>query len=137
MKSHLYHIQLNIDFANRDFYKELMEFMGWSVIFEKPESTIGFRSETNGDLWFIHADHQEDTDYDARGMNHIAIRVENQADINQIQAHLESNGVKMLFGTPLHRPEFASKEGETYYQIMFESPDKILWEIVYIGAKCG
>ncbi len=41
----------------------------------------------------------------------------------------------MLFGTPKHRVEFADSPKETYYQIMFESPDKILFEIVYKGEK--
>ena len=26
-------------------------------------------------------------------------------------------------------------ESETYYQVMFESPDKVLFEVVYTGAK--
>lgn len=41
----------------------------------------------------------------------------------------------MIFDTPRHRPEFASNESETYYQIIFETPDKVQVEIVYIGAK--
>jgi hypothetical protein len=40
----------------------------------------------------------------------------------------------MLFETPRHRPEFSS-EDSTYYQIMFESPDRILLEFVYTGPK--
>jgi hypothetical protein len=34
-----------------------------------------------------------------------------------------------------HRPEFASSEAGTYYQVMFRSPDGILFELVYIGPR--
>ncbi len=34
---------------------------------------------------------------------------------------------------PHHRPEFAMNEKYTYYQVMFETPDRILFEIVYMG----
>ena len=135
MNSHLYHVQINIDHSNVDFYKNLLKFMGWEVIFEKPNSVIGFKSHTSGDLWFVQADHLETTDYDAKGMNHISLRVDIQEDINALKDFLESKGTKMLFDTPKHRPEFSDNKNETYYQIMFESPDKILWEVVYIGKK--
>jgi hypothetical protein len=52
MKSYFYHTQINIDYKkNIQFYKDFMEFLGWSVIFAN-EDTAGFRSGTNGDLWF-------------------------------------------------------------------------------------
>jgi hypothetical protein len=31
-----------------------------------------------------------------------------------------------------HRPEFAQGEDQTYYQVMFASPDRILLEVVYV-----
>jgi hypothetical protein len=39
----------------------------------------------------------------------------------------------MLFDTPRHRPDFSQSPDHTYYQIMFESPDRILFEVVYTG----
>jgi hypothetical protein len=48
-------------------------------------------------------------------------------------AYLTARGVAPLFNTPCHRPEFARDEQSTYYQVMFETPDRILIEIVYIG----
>lgn len=134
MKSYFYHLQINIDFQNIAFYKGLMEFMGWNVIFEEDE-VIGYKSGTNGDLWFVQANHNQTSDYDTTGVNHISIRVEKMSDIDEAKSYLEENNVKMLFDIPRHRPEFTSKDNETYYQIMFESPDKILLEIVYIGSK--
>lgn len=134
MKSHLYHLQINIDFKNVSFYKSLMEFIGWKVIFEE-KNVVGYRSGTSGDVWFVKTGKNKTVDYDAKGVNHISFRVDKITDVDKVKDHLEKNKVKMLFDTPRHRPEFSSSEKETYYQIMFESPDKILFEVVYIGPK--
>ncbi len=134
MKSYLYHLQINIDFQNVSFYRELLAFMGWSVIFEDT-NTAGYKSGANGDLWFVKAEHNETSDYDAKGVNHISLRVDQMDDVDKVKNYLEKNNIAMLFDTPRHRPEFASNENETYYQIMFESPDKILLEVVFIGPK--
>lgn len=134
MKSSLYHLQINIDFKNLDFYKKVLTFMGWSVIFEDKDVS-GFTSGAGGDLWFIQAENNQLPNYDAIGVNHVALRVNSVADVDQVKDYLEKTGIKMLFGTPRHRPEFAESDTETYYQIMFESPDRILFEIVYIGPS--
>lgn len=134
MKSHLYHLQINIDFQNREFYKGLLEFMGWEMIFENDE-VFGYTSASSGDMWFVKANNNQENDYDAKGVNHISLRVSATADVDRVKDFLESDGVKMMFDTPKHRPEFASSESETYYQIMFESPDKVLFEVVYLGEK--
>lgn len=134
MKSHLYHLQINIDYAHIAFYKNLMEFLGWSVIFEKEGDVIGYRSGQNGDIWIAAADGNERADYDNIGVNHVAFRVEKMSDVNEAQEFLERQGISPLFETPRHRPEFAP-EGETYYQITFETPDKIQFEIVYVGPR--
>lgn len=134
MKSSFYHIQINVDFQNAAFYRDLMTFLGWKPIFEDHE-TLGFKSESNGDVWFYGDVKKIQGDYDAIGMNHLAFRVEESADIDSLATYLTKSNVKMLFDTPRHRPEFASSEKETYYQVMFESPDGILFEVVYIGVK--
>lgn len=133
MESHFYHLQLNVNYAeNSAFYKELFTLLGWEVISET-DDMIGLRSGKNGDIWFI--DNQEDAaDYDKRGMNHLAIRVGQEKDVDTINDFLALKEVTALFGTPKHRPEFAN-DSETYYQVMFETPDRILMEIVYIGPK--
>ncbi len=132
MNSYLYHLQLNINFDNLDFYKGLMEFMGWNVIFEI-DTVIGYKNKTNGDLWFVKSENLEHTNYDSIGVNHISLRVDEISNVDEIKNYLETNNTQMLFNTPKHRPEFSHKPDQTYYQIMFESPDKILFEIVYIG----
>jgi hypothetical protein len=51
------------------------------------------------------------------------------------KACLQQHGIQALFDTPRHRPEFCSSPDNTYYQVMFESPDRILFEVVYTGPK--
>ena len=133
MKSSFYHVQLNIDFSNLTFYKELFSFLGWSIIFEVND-VIGYNSKKDGDLWFVKNTSGKRQDYDAIGVNHLSIRVEFQQDIDAIATYLRKKHIQHLFETPRHRPEFSS-EGNTYYQVMFTSPDNILFEIVYIGPK--
>lgn len=134
MKSHFYHIQLNIDFKNLFFYKELFAFLGWSIIFETAD-TIGFKSEQSGDVWFVDSDKKEKADFDKMGMNHLAIRVENQADVDELVAFIRAKSIEPKFETPRHRSEFSSSPDETYYQVMFVSPDNVLFEVVFIGVK--
>jgi catechol 2,3-dioxygenase-like lactoylglutathione lyase family enzyme len=134
MKSAFYHLQININTKNLSFYNDIMKFLGWIIIFEN-EEMAGYRSEKNGDLWFIGAQKQQITDYDGYGVNHIGLRVENQSDVDEVVTYLKQHRVEPLFETPKHRPDFASEPDETYYQVMFESPDKILFEVVYVGPK--
>jgi hypothetical protein len=49
--------------------------------------------------------------------------------------YLREHNVQPLFETPRHRPEFSAGPDQTYYQVMFESPDRILFEVVYTGPK--
>ena len=136
IKSYFYHLQVNINFKkNIQFYTDLMEFLGWKRIFEEGEDQQGFKSNTNGDIWFVQSLKNDWADYDNVGLSHFAIRVKGQSDVDKVLAFIKSKGTKALFDTPRHRPEFASTEKETYYQIIFESPDKIQIEIVYIGPK--
>jgi catechol 2,3-dioxygenase-like lactoylglutathione lyase family enzyme len=132
MDSSLYHLQLNINFANKDFYQTLMEFLGWSIIFAT-EDLIGYKSKTNGDIWFVESEKNTIQDYDSIGLNHIALRVNSQKDFDELVKFMQDHDIVALFDTPRHRAEFANSETETYYQVMFKSPDNILFEVVYIG----
>ena len=111
-----------------------MEFLGWSIIFEE-DHVCGFKSGTNGDLWFVNSKQQEISDYDDVGVNHISLRVEKRKDIDDVVEFLSHKNIKPLFDTPRDRPEFSASEAETYYQVMFKTIDNILFEIVYIGIK--
>ncbi|MFN3335240.1 MAG: VOC family protein, partial [Caldilinea sp.] len=72
---------------------------------------------------------------DGPGMNHLAFTAASIADVDEAVGWLRAHDVAALFDTPRHRPEFARDEQSTYYQVMFETPDRILLEIVYIGPK--
>jgi len=128
------HIQFNVQAANLPFYKDLMTFLGWPVIFEG-EGFAGFGGPGGGSLWFIGFAKPVSNDYDGPGMNHIALGAASQADVDAVVTYLAEHGVPALFETPRHRPEFAHGPDQTYYQVMFESPDRILWEVVYTGPK--
>jgi catechol 2,3-dioxygenase-like lactoylglutathione lyase family enzyme len=127
------HIQFNVQPANLPFYKDLLTFLGWPVIFEG-EGFVGLGGP-GGSLWFIGYVKPVSNDYDGPGMNHIALGAASQADVDTVVAYLADRGVPALFETPRHRPEFAHGPDQTYYQVMFESPDRILWEVVYTGPK--
>ncbi|MGI8926713.1 MAG: hypothetical protein ACR2HN_08740 [Tepidiformaceae bacterium] len=70
-------------------------------------------------------------------MNHLGIAAESQAAVDAVVQYLGEHSLKPLFETPRHRPEFAVSETATYYQVMFESPDRVLLEVVYTGPKSG
>jgi catechol 2,3-dioxygenase-like lactoylglutathione lyase family enzyme len=134
VQSGLSHMQFMVQTENVPFYKDLFTFLGWGIEHEG-DDVVGVSSGKDSiSLWFIGGAKQVNNDYDGPGMNHLAIGAESQADVDAAARHLTSKGVEMLFETPRHRPEF-SGEDSTYYQIMFESPDRILLEFVYTGPK--
>ena len=134
MKTSLYHLEVRIDPANGAFYKDLLSFLGWHVIYEG-EGVLGMGAEGSASLWFVPAANAGANDYDAAGVNHIAIGAASQGDVDEAAGYLQRAGVAALFETPRHRPEFSSGEDSTYYQVMFESPDRVLFEVVYTGKK--
>jgi catechol 2,3-dioxygenase-like lactoylglutathione lyase family enzyme len=134
MQTTLAHLQVNIDPANATFYKELLGFLGWQTIYEG-DGMLGVGAANNASLWFVPQMTDAGNDYDGPGTNHIGIGAQSQADVDAAATYLEARGVPALFETPRHRPEFAASEDATYYQVMFESPDRVLFEIVYTGPK--
>ncbi|MGE0600702.1 MAG: VOC family protein [Dehalococcoidia bacterium] len=134
MKSHLGHVELKIDVANTPFYKDLLAFLGWKTLYEG-EGMLGIGGSDGASLWFTSGANGARNDYDGAGVNHLGISTESQSDVDAAAAYLKGKGVAALFETPRHRPEFASGPEQTYYQVMFESPDRILFEIVYTGPK--
>jgi catechol 2,3-dioxygenase-like lactoylglutathione lyase family enzyme len=96
---------------------------------------FGSGASNGASLWFIGEVKDAANDYDGPGVNHIAIGAESQADVDSTVAYLNGRGVPALFETPRHRPEFSMGPDQTYYQVMFESPDRVLFEVVYTGPK--
>ena len=136
METGFSHIQFNVQVANLPFYKGLLTFLGWRHMRES-EGLVGAWGKSGESLWFVGSVKEVIDDYDGPGMNHIAIGTGSQADVDAAAAYLAERGVQPLFETPRHRPEFAGGEDQTYYQVMFESPDRILFEVVYTGPKAA
>ncbi len=134
MRTHIGHIQFNVAAANLPFYRDLMAALGWQPLYDTDEF-VGVADENGNSLWFIGQVKPVSNDYDGPGMNHLAFSTATQADVDIVAGRLAGRGVALLFETPRHRPEFARSEADTYYQIMFESPDRILFEVVYAGLK--
>lgn len=134
MQTKLGHLVFGIDAKNRGFYRDLFTFLGWQIIFEV-EGMLAVMDSNHISLWFGDQLKAVANDYDGPGLNHLAVHTTTQAEVDQAAAYLRERGIAHLFETPRHRPDFAQDPNSTYYQVMFETPDRILAEIVYIGPK--
>lgn len=144
MRSHFAHTQINVRQENLPFYRDLVRFLGWETIYDGDvgggAQALVVVDERGGVLNFGPTNGATN-DYDGTGMNHFAIGVNAQADVDAAADYLRERGIAPLFETPRHRPEISGlindSEDDTYYQVMFASPDCILWEVVYTGPKAA
>ena len=136
MTARLGHLVFYGDPQNVGFYKDLFEFLEWKTIYDDG-GIFGTTDGTGCDLWFEGESNGAQNDHDGAGLNHLAVVTETKADVDRAVTHLKEKGVEMLFGTPCDRPEHAESENHHYYSAMFESPDRILFEVVYTGLKQG
>lgn len=127
------HVQFNVRPQNLPFYKDLFAFTGWPTLADAPGMLGVGQGVEEGSLWFIGSANDANNDYDGPGVNHFALLVQNQNDVDQMVTYLRERNIAPLFETPRHRPEFSMDAEHTYYQVMFESPDRILFEVVYMG----
>ena len=134
MNTHVGHVQFNIQPGNVGFYRDLFAFLGWQTIYDG-DGMLGVGSDGGASLWFMGQANDAANDYDGPGMNHLGIGTEAQRDVDQAAAYLAEHKIDALFETPRHRPDFQPDPAQTYYQVMFESPDRILMEVVYTGPK--
>ena len=130
----LSHLQVNVRSTNLPFYQDLFTFLGWDPIYSD-ETTKSFNSLGDISIWFIGAANDARNDVDGVGVNHIALAAESQEEVDRLVAHLAERRIERLFETPRHRPDFSHSADDTYYQVMFSSPDGILFEHVYVGPK--
>ncbi len=139
MQTHIGHLQFNVNGANIAFYRDLMAFLGWQTLYDGPVAEnvpmLGVGGAGGASVWFSGGAKPVKNDYDGPGLNHFGIGVARIADVDATVTFVKSKGIATLFDTPRHRPDFASSENDTYYQVMFESPDHILFEVVYVGPK--
>ncbi len=134
MMTKISHLVFGIRPENQAFYKDLMTFLGWQQIYAD-HATIGLGNTDGASIWFGPQLKDVKNDYDGPGLNHIAIGVPAQTDVDLVCGYLKDKGIEALFETPRYRPEFSRSDAFTYYQVMFESPDRILFEVVYTGPK--
>ncbi len=134
MQTQFGHIQINVRPENLAFYRDLFGELGWQTLHEEA-GMLGVGDKNRVSLWFITQVKAVSNDYDGPGVNHLAIGTTTQAEVDTLADYLRHKDVELLFETPRHRPEFAQGADQTYYQIMFESPDRILFEVVYMGPK--
>jgi catechol 2,3-dioxygenase-like lactoylglutathione lyase family enzyme len=141
MPARLAHLQINVGPENIGFYQALFAALGWQTVYDGTTPSdgappmLGVGASNDASLWFVGASNSSPNDYDGTGTNHIAIGAESVAEVDAAANYLREHNVEALFETPRHRPEFAESEAHTYYQVMFASPDGLLFEVVYTGPK--
>jgi catechol 2,3-dioxygenase-like lactoylglutathione lyase family enzyme len=133
MQTSFGHIVFGVNPANFAFYRDLFGFLGWNTYYDS-EEMLGFGDARGVSVWFGSPLKEHVNDYDGPGMNHFAVHTATQAEVDTCAEYLRGCNVELLFGTPRHHPDFSS-ETNTYYQIMFETPDRILVEVVYTAQK--
>lgn len=136
MQTQLSHLQFNVQPENLPFYTDLLAQLGWKTLYAG-DGMLGVGDKNGVSLWFTGQTKAVSNDYDGPGLNHLAIGANSTEDVDAAAAYLTERDVELLFETPRHRPEFSQSPEHTYYQIMFETPDRILVEIVYIGPKAA
>jgi catechol 2,3-dioxygenase-like lactoylglutathione lyase family enzyme len=134
MQTSFGHIVFGVQPANLPFYRDLFGFLGWRTIYDG-EDMLAVGDANRVSLWFGTQLKDAPNDYDGPGMNHFAVHTASQADVDTAAAFMRERGVELLFDTPRHRAEFSHGDDDTYYQIMFETPDRLLVEVVYIGPR--
>ncbi len=136
MPAQVNHIQLNVNAANLTFYREfLLGFLGWTVVSEMDRYFGATRPGGGASLWFVGYANDATNDYNGRGMNHLAFGVQAQAEVDEAVIYLRGRGIEPLFETPLHDAMPPPRQDQTYYRVMFESPDRILLEFAYSGPR--
>lgn len=133
MKSQLGHLVYLIhDFnTNIEIYKFLFAYFDFPVTNEFPGGIgVKITAEPYQSLWILEATEKQLNHRDSNGLNHIGFTVATAAQVDQFtEEFLKLHNVKPLFDTPRRRPDF--EHGDSgYYQVMFELPGGILFEVV-------
>jgi catechol 2,3-dioxygenase-like lactoylglutathione lyase family enzyme len=132
----LSHLQVNVKQENLPFYKDLFTFLGWHPFYSGDVfDALNWAGVVS--LCFWGGPTAAPNDPDGPGVNHLGLAAESQAAVDATVAYLGEHGIDCLFETPRHRPDFSQNETDTYYQVMFASPDGILFEHVYTGPRQG
>jgi catechol 2,3-dioxygenase-like lactoylglutathione lyase family enzyme len=108
---------------SKTFYSKLFTFLGFEISDEYP-GTIGW---TNGKTryWIAEAEGRKQYKIGDVGFHHYAFELRNRRDVDELQAWLEEEGVKII--------DPADEYYEDYYAVFFLDPDGLKLE----GMKYG
>lgn len=126
------HLSFNVSDAKKSlpFYKELLTFLGYSVVSESPDH-LGMRNSPT-DVWISETDskfkakgfHRKST-----GINHICFGVKSRAEVDKFNNEfLKKRKIPALYNSPKAFPEYT----KDYYAVYFEDPDRIKIEVAYL-----
>ena len=119
------HISIRVSDYERSktFYSKLFTFLGFEISDEYP-GTIGW---TNGKTryWITEAEGRKQYKIGDVGFHHYAFQLRNRRDVDDLQAWLEKEGVKIV--------DPADEYYEDYYAVFFLDPDGLKLE----GMKYG
>lgn len=119
------HISIRVGDYERSkaFYSKLFTFLGFEISDEYP-GTIGW---TNGKTryWIAEAEGRKQYKIGDVGFHHYAFQLRNRRDVDDLQAWLEKEGVKIV--------DPADDYYEDYYAVFFLDPDGLKLE----GMKYG
>ena len=119
------HISIRVSDYERSkaFYSKLFTFLGFEISDEYPD-TIGW---TNGKAryWIAEAEGRKQYKIGDVGFHHYAFQLRNRRDVDDLQAWLEKEGVKIV--------DPADEYYEDYYAVFFLDPDGLKLE----GMKYG
>jgi catechol 2,3-dioxygenase-like lactoylglutathione lyase family enzyme len=119
------HISIRVSNYERSkvFYSKLFTFLGFEISDEYPD-TIGW---TNGKTryWIAEAEGRKQYKIGDVGFHHYAFQLRNRRDVDDLQAWLEKEGVKIA--------DPADEYYEDYYAVFFLDPDGLKLE----GMKYG
>ncbi len=133
MPAAVHHAQINVKPENVQFYREMFAALGWPTLADMPEHNVIGVGDGAASVWIVPAANDHANDRDGVGLNHLALTADSIEAVDAAASWIAERGIAALYETPRHRPDFAWEEGMTYYQVMFDTPDNILIEVVYTG----
>ena len=114
----------------REFYGQLLPFMGLSVVADTPETYYAVGGRTG---FGVHAPTPgrpgERFDQARSGLHHICFRARSIADVDEAHAFLVRIGA-----TIVHAPQ-EDRFAPGYYSVLFEDPDGVRLEINHVPGK--
>jgi hypothetical protein len=128
------HLVFFVKANNLPFYKTLFVELGWKPGADEAGYLGLWAPDGKGSIWFMGNASDAVNDYDGPGLNHVGLDVRSVDDVKAFADWLSGNKITPMFGTPRYHPEF-SRGDDVYFQVMFESPDRILFEVAYIGKQ--